>query len=182
MVIKRKRRMGWFVAQILPKSEYKIQGFIESDQSCVANGVRVWYPKRKAIIAKKGKRVIVDEPLYPNYMLFYLPMTDNTICKRIEEETLVLYFLTDQNNGKLLALTDDEIKSTEELCNELRNLDINQLIGKKVHIVKGPFKNMIGNVKSLIKNSSIVQVRVEIDLFGNVLRPEINIDYLEEIE
>jgi transcription antitermination factor NusG len=177
---KLQKKMQWYVASILPKSENKILNFIENDDQCIKYNVEGWYPKREVIAVKKGNKAIIKEPLYPNYMLFLLPSTNKDIHKRLKTSQYIIGFLTDKETGKLCPLSSQEVAHTKKLCEKIEKIDyINKILGKRVYINKGPYRGMIGDCTRIFLGK--YTARVNIDMLGEgFVNAEINLDYLEE--
>ena len=172
----------------MPKSEEKILSFIRTNDVCVRNKVRAWYPKEEVLIIKKGKKKISLEPLYPNYMLFRLPVENVDIYKLIERTQHVLYFLKHQKNKsskqKLITpVPKKEILDIKRLCGLIRKVEYDHLIGKTVFVCKGSFKGEIGKCKCLVmgKNRAVVQMEV-LGIKKAKREVEINLDFLELYE
>lgn len=119
-------------------------------------------PKEKKIKIKNGKRVVVEEKIYPGYVLVEMIVTDDS-----------WYVVRNTPNvtGFVGAGTTPIPVSKEEIENLMKRMGakepqykIEVKVGDLVKIVDGPFKDFDGKVSEVDEERG--KVKVLVNLFG----------------
>lgn len=119
-------------------------------------------PKEKKIKIKNGKREVVEEKIYPGYVLVEMIVTDDS-----------WYVVRNTPNvtGFVGAGTTPIPVSEEEIKNLMKRMEVKEpqykieiKIGDLVKITDGPFKNFEGKISEIDEERG--KVKVLINLFG----------------
>lgn len=136
----------------------------------------MWYPCMTVYKVKKGKRVKVEEPLYPGYVFFRF-YEDSYIWMKLIKLTPIFGFLKDASTNKPIPLTEEEVERVKKYASNVNKIDYSYLVGKKVIITGGPFEDFIGICKSIIKGRNCA--RVELFMINSLIREvEISLDLI----
>lgn len=119
-------------------------------------------PKEKKIKIKNGKRQVVEEKIYPGYVLVEMIVTDDS-----------WYVVRNTPNvtGFVGAGTTPTPVSKEEMENLLKRMKVEEpqykievKVGDLVKIIDGPFKDFDGKVSEIDQERG--KVKVLINMFG----------------
>lgn len=119
-------------------------------------------PKEKKIKIKNGKRVVVEEKIYPGYVLVEMIVTDDSWYV-VRNTPNVTGFLGAGTTP--IPLKDEEVK---ELLKRIEvkepQYKIEVKVGDLVKIIDGPFKDFDGKVSEIDEERG--KIKVLINLFG----------------
>jgi transcriptional antiterminator NusG len=133
----------------------------------------VLVPKEKKIKIKNGKRVVVEEKIYPGYVFVDMVVTDDSWYV-VRNTPMVTGFIGAGTTPR--PVQDEEMK---EILNRIveqepkYKVDLN--VGDLVKIIDGPFKNSEGKVQEVDREKG--RVKVMVSLFGR--DTPIDLDFLQ---
>lgn len=133
----------------------------------------VMIPKEKKIKIKNGKRKIVEEKIFPGYVLVNMIVTDDSwyVVRNTPNVTGFVGAGTTPT-----PISDEEIKSIKEKMGiEEPKYDIDVTPGTTVRIVDGPFKNFEGKVNDVDTDRG--KVKVLVNMFGR--ETPVELDFLQ---
>jgi len=130
-------------------------------------------PKEKKIKIKKGRKYVVEEKIYPGYVLVEMIVTDDSWYV-VRNTPNVTGFL---GAGTVpIALSKEEIErilKKMEVKEPQYKIDLKE--GDLVKIVDGPFKDFEGKISEIDEEKG--RVRVLINLFGR--ETPVEVDFLQ---
>ncbi|MCD6429239.1 transcription termination/antitermination protein NusG [bacterium] len=119
-------------------------------------------PKEKKIKIKNGKRQVVEEKIYPGYVLVEMIVTDDSWYV-VRNTPNVTGFVGAGTTP--IPISDKEIEELKKrMGEEVPKFKINFKVGDHVKIVDGPFKDYEGKVSEIDEEQG--KVKVNINLFG----------------
>jgi len=119
-------------------------------------------PKEKKIKIKNGKRQVVEEKIYPGYVLVEMIVTDDSWYV-VRNTPNVTGFVGAGTTP--IPISDKEIEELKKrMGQEEPKFKINFKVGDPVRIIDGPFKDYEGKVSDIDEEQG--KVRVNINLFG----------------
>jgi transcriptional antiterminator NusG len=122
----------------------------------------VLVPKEKKIKIKNGKRQVVEEKIYPGYVLVEMIVTDDSWYV-VRNTPNVTGFVGAGTTP--VPVSDKEIEELKKrMGEETPKYKISFKIGDHVKIVDGPFKDYEGKVSEIDEEQG--KVKVTINLFG----------------
>ena len=130
----------WFVITSKPRSEQRAVDNLTSQH------IEVYLPKIKRLKKRQGKKVIIEEVLFPNYLFIKLTIEKsnfNAIRSTRGVGSFVRFGLNYAtiNNELIAQLKTDLAESTEQNTIEiLTNIDK----GEQLIITEGPFQGLTG--------------------------------------
>jgi transcriptional antiterminator NusG len=130
-------------------------------------------PVEKKIKIKAGKRVEVEEKIYPGYVLVDMIVTDDSWYV-VRNTPRVTGFVGAGVNP--VPLRQDEVDflfKKMDTTTAKHNIDL--AIGEVVRIVDGPFKDLEGNVNTV--DSERGKVKVLVSMFGR--ETPVELDFLQ---
>jgi len=130
-------------------------------------------PKEKKIKIKNGKRTVVEEKIYPGYVLVEMIVTD---------DSWYVVRNTPRVTGFIGAATTPIPISKEEIERLKKRMEakepeykIDVKVGDLVKIIDGPFKDFDGKVSSIDKERG--KIKVLVNMFGR--DTPVELDYLQ---
>ena len=130
-------------------------------------------PKEKKIKIKNGKRQVVEDKIFPGYVLVNMLVTDDSWYV-VRNTPNVTGFI---GTGTIpTPISEKEIKELQKRMGvEEPKFIIDVTKGAAVRITDGPFKNMEGKVVDI--DSEKGKVKVLISMFGR--ETPVNLDFLQ---
>ena len=133
----------------------------------------VLVPKEKKIKIKNGKRQVIDEKIFPGYVLVELIVTDDSWYV-VRNTPYVTGFVGSGN--KPVPVSDKEIKALQKRMGVTEpKYKIDVTINTAVAITDGPFKNFEGKISEVDEERG--KVKVLVSMFGR--ETPIELDYLQ---
>jgi transcriptional antiterminator NusG len=119
-------------------------------------------PKEKKIKVKNGKRTVVEEKIYPGYVMINMIVTDDSwyVVRNTPNVTGILGTDTIPT-----PISDEDLKTLQRRMGiEEPTYAIDMAIGEPVRIVDGPFKDMEGKVSEVDTDRG--KIKVMVSMFG----------------
>lgn len=133
----------------------------------------VLVPKEKKIKIKGGKRQIVEERIYPGYVLVEMIVTDDSWYV-VRNTPRVTGFVGSGTTP--IPLSDEEIRELQKRMGvEEPKYKIDISVGDPVKIVDGPFKDFDGKVSEIDEEKG--KVKVLVSMFGR--ETPVELDFLQ---
>ncbi|OIP60040.1 MAG: transcription termination/antitermination protein NusG [Candidatus Moranbacteria bacterium CG2_30_45_14] len=136
----------------------------------------VLVPKEKKIKIKGGKRVVVEERIYPGYVLVDMVVTDASWYV-VRNTPNVTGFI-----GLGTTPTPIDLKEIEALKKRMGVAEpkykINVHIGDAIKIIDGPFKNFDGKIQEVDEEKG--KVKVFVSIFGR--ETPVELDFLQVVK
>lgn len=133
----------------------------------------VLVPKEKKIKIKGGKRYVVEEKIYPGYVLVEMTVTDDSWYV-VRNTPRVTGFVGSGTTPT--PLSNEEIGTLQKRMGvEEPKYKIDFSVGESVKIIDGPFKDMDGKVSEI--DSEKGKIKVLISLFGR--DTPVELDFLQ---
>ncbi len=133
----------------------------------------VLIPTEKKIKIKNGKRRVIEEKIFPGYILVEMEVTDESWYV-VRNTPNVTGFI---GSGTIpTPISEEEVKSLQKRMGvEDPKFTIDVVIGSPVIINEGPFKNMEGKVTSIDELKG--KVKVSVSMFGR--ETPVELDFLQ---
>ena len=130
-------------------------------------------PKEKKIKIKNGKRKIIEEKIFPGYVLVEMMVTDDSWYV-VRNTPNVTGFI---GTGTIPSpVSDEEIKSLQKRMGvDEPEYKIDVEVNSPVKIVDGPFKNFEGKVAEI--DESRGKIKVLVSMFGR--ETPVELDFLQ---
>ena len=175
----------WYVVNTVSGYEYKVKEKLEmmivNSPEIQESIFRVIVPEQTIVEYKDGVKKEKIKKMFPGYVLVEMIMSDE-VWFIVRNTQGVTGFIGSSGKGaKPIPLMPDEVDrilsnmgmSRIDLAKDLAE-------GKKVKITDGPFKNMIGKVKSYdLENKKI---ELLLDLFGQETSVEVGLSEIENLK
>ncbi len=133
----------------------------------------VLVPIEKKIKIKNGKRKIVEEKIFPGYVMVEMEVTDESwyIVRNTPNVTGFIGTGTTPT-----PVSEEEIKSLQKRMGvEEPKYKIDVSEGSAVRITEGPFKNMEGKITAIDEGKG--KVKVSVSMFGR--ETPVELDFLQ---
>ena len=133
----------------------------------------VLVPKEKKIKIKNGKRVVVEEKIYPGYVLVEMIVTDDSWYV-VRNTPRVTGFIGSGTTP--VPISEEEIsRLMERMGVEEPKYKIDVTVGDPVKIIDGPFKDFDGKISEI--DEARGKVKVLVSMFGR--ETPVELDFLQ---
>jgi len=131
-------------------------------------------PKEKKIKIKGGKRYVVEEKIYPGYVLVEMILTDDSWY--VVRNTPRVSGFIGADATKPSPLSDEEVQAILKRVNvEEPKYKMDLQLGDMVKIVDGPFKDFDGKIKEI--DEATAKLKVLVTIFGR--ETPVELDFLQ---
>lgn len=138
---------------------------------------KVLVPKEKRIKIKNGKRRVVEEKIYPGYVLVEMIVTDDSWYV-VRNTPNVTGFV---GSGTIpTPVSKEEIRSLQKRMGiEEPKYKIDVIIGEPVKIIDGPFKDFDGKINAIDEEKG--KVKVLVNMFGRETPIELDVLQIKKL-
>ena len=166
----------WYAIHTYPASEDTVAYNLKQRMESLGMGDRIFnvvVPKEKKIKIKSGKRVVIEEKVYPNYVFVDMIVTDDS-WYMVRNTPRVTGFIG--SGITPVPVSEEEIKKIlKQIGQEEPTYKIDVEIGDLVKIVDGPFKEFEGKINNVDKEKG--KVKVLVNMFGR--ETPVELDFLQ---
>ena len=173
----------WYVVNTISGYEYKVKEKLEmriNSMELHDNIFRVIVPEQNEVEYKDGVKKEKVKKMFPGYVLVEMVMSDEAWYIVRNTQGVTGFIGSSGKGAKPIPLLPQEVDRI------LGNMGMSRLdlskdmeVGKKVKIVDGPFKDMIGKIDSIDLKQQILTVLI--DLFGQETSVEVEISQIESL-
>lgn len=139
----------------------------------------VLVPKEKKIKIKNGKRRVVEEKIYPGYVLVDMTVTDDSWYVVRNTPNVTGFIGTGTTPSPLSLKEVESILSRAGSTQSEPEVTIDLQVGMAVKIGDGPFKGFEGKVNEI--DSSRGKVKVLVSMFGRETPLELDFTQVKKI-
>ena len=175
----------WYVVNTVSGYEYKVKEKLEmmivNSPEIQESIFRVIVPEQTIVEYKDCVKKEKVKKMFPGYVLVEMIMSDE-VWFIVRNTQGVTGFIGSSGKGaKPIPLMPDEVdRILSNMGMSRMDLAKDLAEGKKVRITDGPFKNMIGKVKSYdVENK---KVELLLDLFGQETSVEVSLAEIENLK
>ena len=174
----------WYVVNTVSGYEYKVKEklemMIKTSSEIQEKIFRVIVPEQTIVEYKDGVKKEKIKKMFPGYVLVEMIM-DDEVWFIVRNTQGVTGFIGSSGKGaKPIPLLPEEV---ERILNNMgmSRIDLSKDLveGKKVKIISGPFKDMIGKISSYDLEKK--KVNLLLDLFGQETPVEAELNQIENI-
>lgn len=173
----------WYVVNTYSGHESKVKEKLEmriNSMELHDNIFRVIVPEQKEVEYKDGVKKEKVKKMFPGYVLVEMVMSDEAWYIVRNTQGVTGFIGSSGKGAKPIPLLPQEVDRI------LGNMGMSRLdlskdmeVGKKVKIVDGPFKDMIGKIDSIDLKQQVLTVLI--DLFGQETSVEVEISQIESL-
>lgn len=172
----------FFVLQVITGEEARVlrrAGEALTIYGIPQSDLRLWWPRRKLKVRRKGRRFTTLAPLFPGYLILETRRDDNEMFREIRRISGVVRFLRSNDDIRPLEARDLELVrhflSFGEIITESRvTFDENN----RILVSEGPLQGLEGMIVKVDRRKGRAKVKLDmyddsflIDLAFEVLRP-----------
>jgi len=140
--------------------------------------VEILLPMQVLPKIKKGKRVLLEKPIYGGYIIIGIENDEKIIQRVIKVVTSTNLVKALIGKDAIVSLTEEEVKTIKDMEakeREKKEKEIPFLEGEVVRIVSGPFADFQGKVAEIYPDK--LKLKVLVDIFGRTT--PVVLDFLE---
>lgn len=171
----------WYVVNTVSGYEYKVKEKLEmmiNSMELHNNIYRVIVPEQKIVEVKNGVKKEKVKKMFPGYVLIEMVMSDEAWYIVRNTQGVTGFIGSSGKGAKPIPLSPLEV---DKILNTmgLNRIDAAKELeeGKKVKILNGPFKDMMGKIISVDMKTG--KVNVSVDLFGQETNIEVDLADIE---
>ena len=173
----------WYVVNTVTGYEYKVKEKLDmmiNSMGLQNNIYRVVVPEQKIVEVKNGVKKERIKKMFPGYVLVEMVMSDEAWYIVRNTQGVTGFIGSSGKGAKPIALLPHEVDGILGSMG-LSRIDVTKEleVGKKVKILDGPFKDMEGTIESVDMKTQ--KLNVNVDLFGQVTKVEVNLQDIESI-
>ena len=120
------------------------------------------FPKEKKIKIKNGKRAVIEEKIFPGYVLVEMVVTDDSWYVVRNTPNVTGFIGTGTTPTPIDAKEMDSLTKRMNVDEPAHKIDVE--VNAPVKIVDGPFKNFEGKVSEV--DSARGKIKVLVNMFG----------------
>jgi transcriptional antiterminator NusG len=174
----------WYVVNTVTGYEYKVKEKLEmmiNSMELHDNIYRVVVPEQKIVEVKDGVKKEKVKKMFPGYVLVEMVMSDESWYIVRNTQGVTGFIGSSGKGAKPIPLLPQEVDKILSSMGMSR-LDVSKDldIGKKVKILDGPFKDMVGKIDSIDLKSQ--KVNIIVDLFGQETSVEEDLSQIEALQ
>jgi transcriptional antiterminator NusG len=166
----------WYAIHTYPASEDTVAYNLRQRIDSLGMGDRIFnvvVPKEKKIKIKGGKRVVIEEKIYPNYVFVDMVVTDDSWYV-VRNTPRVTGFIG--SGITPVPVSDEEIKKIlKQTGQEEPTYKIDVEVSDLVKIIDGPFKEFEGKISEVDQEKG--KVKVLVNMFGR--ETPVELDFLQ---
>ena len=174
----------WYVVTTVTGYEYKVKEKLEmmiNSMELHKNIYRVVVPEQKIIEVKDGVKKEKVKKMLPGYVLVEMVMSDEAWYIVRNTQGVTGFIGSSGKGAKPIPLLPNEV---DDILGKmgLSRIDASKELepGKKVRILEGPFKDMEGTIESVDMKTQ--KLNVNVDLFGQVTKVEVDLSEISSID
>lgn len=133
----------------------------------------VLVPKEKKIKIKSGKRVVIEERIYPGYVLVDMVVTDASWYVVRNTPNVTGFIGLGTTPTPIDSAEIEGLKKRMGVAEPKYKIDVK--VGESVRIVDGPFKNFEGKIQEVDDEKG--KVKVLVSIFGR--ETPVELDFLQ---
>lgn len=173
----------WYVVNTVTGYEYKVKEKLEmmiNSMELHQNIYRVVVPEEKVVEIKNGVKKERIKKMFPGYVLVEMVMSDEAWYIVRNTQGVTGFIGSSGKGAKPIPLLPQEVDKILGSMGMSR-IDATKELepGKKVKILSGPFKDMIGKIESADMKTQ--KLNLIVDLFGQETSIEVELSDVESI-
>lgn len=173
-------RGQWYVVHAYSGQEKAIQSRLEKRIESMNMDDRIYeviVPTDERIQVKNGKRVTVEERVFPGYILVRMEMT-NESWHAVRNTPGVTGFVSSGTTP--VPLEDDEVERIHNrMAQESPRPKIDVEVGENIKVTSGPFDGFVGTVDEIDAKQG--KVHVLVNMFGRETPVELDFTQVEKL-
>ncbi len=170
------KKRYWYAIHTYPASEDTVAQNLKQRIESLDMADKIFsvlVPKEKKIKIKSGKRQVVEEKIYPNYVFVEMIVTDDSWYV-VRNTPRVTGFIGSGTTP--IPVSDEEInKLLKQVGKEEPTYKIEVEVEDAVKIIDGPFKDFDGKISEVDKAKG--KIKVLINMFGR--ETPVELDFLQ---
>ena len=157
---------GWYVLRAISGKEAQVKEIIEGamKRTDLGNFVfQVLIPTEKVMTVKNGKKVVKERNLYSGYVFIEALLTGEVIYELTNTTNVIDFLRGRQKNSDPEMLREAEVMRMLGAADELSDPEVDFIVGEKVKVTEGPFKDFPGVIEEV--NAERRKLKVSIKIF-----------------
>jgi len=157
------KETNWYAVWTKSRHEFIVDRYLKS------RGFETFLPAIKSLSSRMDRKKYINVPLFPGYLFIYELLDVNT-HNNITKTPGVVEILG-WSNGRAVPIPEEQVESIRKIVSLDVPMDVQSgySIGKKVKVISGPFKGIIGEITEIRGKRRLV---VSIDLLHRVIFAE----------
>lgn len=163
---KEELKRGWYVLRAISGKEAQVKELIEGAmrRTDLGNFVfQVLIPTEKVMTVRNGKKVVKEKNLYSGYVFIEAILTGEVVYELTNTTNVIDFLRGREKSSKPEMLREAEVMRMLGAADELVEADADFIVGEKVKVTEGPFKDFHGVIEEV--NAEKRKLKVSIKIF-----------------
>lgn len=164
--IKKKGERHWYAVHTYSGYEDAVARYLKQRIDSLAMNDKIFnviVPKEKKIKIKNGKRKIIEEKIYPGYVLVDMTMSEDSWY--VVRNTPRVTGFVGADSTEPTPLSKDEVDSLlGRMAGEGPKFKVEFTVGEAIKIIDGPFKDYNGKISGVDEEHG--KLKVMVPIFG----------------
>ncbi|MFO8041772.1 MAG: antiterminator LoaP [Alkalispirochaeta sp.] len=170
----------FYVFQILTGEE---QRFITLAENALLRNrlddTRVWWPRRKLTIRRRGRKMRTLAPLFPGYLIVEAPTIDARRLRTLRSCTGFVRFL--KSNQDIRPLQGQDLELVRHFLSFGEIVEQSKVtfdVDNRIVVQEGPLKGLEGRIIKVDKRKG--RAKVQLDMYDNSFRIDLGFEVMAE--
>ncbi|MEA3475923.1 MAG: transcription termination/antitermination protein NusG [Candidatus Cloacimonadota bacterium] len=172
----------WYVLHTYVSREKQVKEALEKlleDSNLKDYFGQIIISSHKTFVIRKGKRLVRERKIFPNYLLIEMAMTPETYNFVLRIPGATKFLGSGKTPKPLPEIEINRILGIKQDKSELSKI-MSFIIGGRIKIVDGPFNDFEGTVERIIEDKEKLVVNVTV--FGRITPVEVSFNQVEKLD
>ena len=173
----------WYVLHVLSGHEKKVKNYIENEAPQLGLDDRIGQvvvPTEDTIEMKDGKRKTTTRKFLPSYVLIETELDKDTQFFLSSVPSVTSFVGPGRRPERLKESEVERILGHIDASKKKEIPELKFMVGDKVKVIDGPFKDFTGSVEEV--NPLKSKVKVTVSIFGRPTPVELNVLQIEQLK
>ncbi len=174
----------FFVLQVITGTEALVIRRAEETlrrTGTIHHRARLWWPRRRLYIRRRGRRVASLAPLFPGYLFLEIGEDDDVTIKAVTQVEGVIRFLRSNDNVQALPPRDLEVLRHFISFGEVAEASVVSFDeNNRIQVKEGPLTGLEGQIVKVDRRKG--RAKVKLDLYDDAFLIDLAFEVLQESE
>ncbi len=172
----------WYVLHTYVSREKQVKEALEKlleDSNLKDYFGQIIISSHKTFVIRKGKRLVRERKIFPNYLLIEMAMTPETYNFVLRIPGATKFLGSGKTPKPLPEIEINRILGIKQDKSELSKI-MSFIVGGRIKIIDGPFNDFEGTVERIIEDKEKLVVNVTV--FGRITPVEVSFNQVEKLD
>jgi len=172
----------WYVLHTYVSRERQVKEALEKlleDSNLKDYFGKIIISSHKTFVIRKGRRLVRERKIFPNYLLIEMAMTPETYNFVLRIPGATKFLGSGKTPKPLSEIEINRILGIKQDKSELSKI-MSFIVGGRIKIIDGPFNDFEGTVERIIEDKEKLVVNVTV--FGRITPVEVSFNQVEKLD